>query len=91
MEKKDLKKKLVILLNFVEIVWSAVFLISIMTLLYLRNTVSYEAVTAFEKTQKSSIYIIMDNNPFLGELIIGTGSVIAICIITRNLISRQPI
>lgn len=74
-----MRKFLFVIERFLNIV----FIVSLTTLLILQNTVSYEMAGIFEKTPKSSIFVIMQNNPALGYVFVGSGAALAIMGIVR--------
>jgi len=74
-----MKKSLFIIEGLLNIA----FVISFTALLILQNTVSYEMAGTFEKTPKSSFFVIMQNNPVWGYVLVGSGTVLAIYGIVR--------
>ncbi len=72
------------LLNIIEIFSSVGLLVIAPIILFIHNTISYEAVSVFEKTPKSSIFVVMENNPLLGYLMILFGVTLAISALIRR-------
>lgn len=58
-------------------------------LLALQNTVSYEKVSAFEKTPKSTLFVIMEHNHILGYLSVILGALLAITAIIELLYANH--
>jgi hypothetical protein len=58
-------------------------------LLMLQNTISYEEVSAFEKTPKSTLFVIMEHNHILGYLSVIFGVLLAIATIIKLLHLRK--
>lgn len=65
------------ILTIVESVCSLSLLGAYIMLLMLRNTISYEKVSTFEETPKSSLFVIMEHNHILGYLFVFLGVMLA--------------
>lgn len=66
------------ILTIVESICSIGLMGSCIMLLVLQKTISYEAVSTFEKTPKSNLFIVMAHNPILGYLFVVFGVILAI-------------
>lgn len=71
------------ILTIVESVCSLSLLGTYIMLLMLRNTISYEKVSTFEKTPKSNLFVIMEHNHILGYLFVILGVILAIVTVIR--------
>ena len=66
------------ILTIAESICSIGLLVTYIMLLMLQNTISYEEVSTFEKTQKSNLFAIMEHNHILGYLFVVFGVILAI-------------
>ena len=71
------------ILTITESICSIGLLVTYIMLLMLQNTISYEEVSIFEKTSKSNLFVIMENNHILGYLFVTFGVILAIVTVIR--------
>lgn len=71
------------ILTITESICSIGLIGSYIMLLVLQKTISYEAVSTFEKTPKSSLFIVMAHNPILGYLFVVFAVILAIAAVIR--------
>lgn len=70
-------------LSVLEVVCSIGLLVICSVLWMLQRTISYENASTFEKTPKSSLFVIMENHPVLGYLFLIFGVILALAGIIR--------
>ena len=69
--------------NIIELLATIVLLVNTFILIIFQNTITYEKVTLFEITPKSSYLTIMQHNPIFGIIYMTCGVILLICAIDR--------
>lgn len=85
-------KKIISITKGLRIISIIAYIISFSFLVALQNHISYDInLYGFEKTEKSSFFVVMEHNPFPSVIMIAAGLLICATIIIEFLIAKRKI